>query len=251
MIALGYLNASAIGGYYQRGEKRDEEDVKAGGLRLFGVDMPRWMVHTPLFEMLQIGATLKRVQDTYEEKGKEGSKLASGLAVTKGLVEEVPFARSPEEALRALSGLKEAEKYAKNLGESFINPQFVQDFGVKIFKEEEKEEKMTRDMENQIMMNDPKAWKELQDVKNDEKAYKKKLNEEMRKQDPELYKEKEKIKAKRKELMQKYYPKKTQGSLGASSSSGSGGSLGGSSSSGSGGSLGGSSKSSGGSLGGS
>jgi len=106
-------------------------------------------------------------------------------------------------------------------------------------------------MENQIMMNDPKAWKDLQDIKNDEKAYKKKLNEEMRKQDPELYKEKEKIAARRKELMQKYYPKKAQGSLGASSSSKSGGSLGGSSSSGSGGSLGGSSKSSGGSLGGS
>jgi hypothetical protein len=140
MIALGYFNASSIGGYYQRGEKRDEEDVEAGGLRLFGEDMPRWMVHTPLFEMLQIGATLKRVQDTYEEKEKEGGKLASGLAVTKGLVEEVPFARSPEEALRALSGPKEAEKYAKNLGESFVNPQFVQDFGVKIFKEDKKKE---------------------------------------------------------------------------------------------------------------
>lgn len=140
MIALGYFNASAIGGYYQRGEKRDEEDVKAGGLRLFGEDMPRWMVHTPLFEMLQIGATLKRVQDTYEEKGKEEGKLASGLAVAKGLVEEVPFARSPEEALKAISGPEQAKKYAEDLGESFINPQFAQDFGLKILKEEKKKE---------------------------------------------------------------------------------------------------------------
>jgi hypothetical protein len=147
MIALGYFNAASIGGYYQRGEKRDEEDVEAGGLRLFGQDMPRWLVHTPLFEMLQIGATLKRVQDTYEEKGKEEGKLASGLAVAKGLVEEVPFARSPEEALKALTGPEQAKKYAEDLGESFVNPQLVQDFGVKIFKKEEKEEKIKKEKE--------------------------------------------------------------------------------------------------------
>lgn len=140
MIALGYFNASAIGGYYQRGEKREEGDVKAGGLRLFGEDMPKWMVHTPLFEMLQIGATLKRVQNKYEEKGKEEGKLAAGLAVTKGLVEEVPFARSPEEALRALSGPEQAKKYAEDLGESFINPQLTQEFGLKILKDEKKKE---------------------------------------------------------------------------------------------------------------
>jgi len=148
MIALGYFNAASIGGYYQRGEKRDEEDVKAGGLRLFGEDMPRWLVHTPLFEMLQIGATLKRVQDTYEEKGKEEGKLASGLAVAKGLVEEVPFARSPEEALKALTGPEQAKKYAEDLGESFVNPQLVQDFGLKIFKKDEKEEKPKKEKES-------------------------------------------------------------------------------------------------------
>lgn len=229
MIALGYFNAGAIGGYYQRGEKREEGDVKAGGLKLFGVDMPRWMVHTPLLECLQVGATLKRVQDTYESKGKEEGMTAAGLAVTKGLVEEVPFARSPEEALRALSGPKEAEKYAKDLGESFINPQLTQELGLKIFEEEKKEQKITREMENEIMMNDPEQWKELQDIKRDKRAYDKKLLEEMKRTDPELYREKEKIAARRKALMQKYYPKKSQGSLGGSSSSSSGGSLGGSS----------------------
>jgi hypothetical protein len=98
------------------------------------------MVHTPLFEMLQIGATLKRVQDKYEEKDKEGGNVASGLAVTKGLIEEVPFVRSPEEIIRATSSMEQAEEYAKDFGESFINPQLTKELGLKIFEEKKKEE---------------------------------------------------------------------------------------------------------------
>lgn len=142
-IAIGYFNASSIGGYYQRGEKREEDDVKAANLRVLGVDMPKWMIHTPLLEALQVGATLRRVQDSYENKGKEEGVAASGLAVTKGLVEEVPFARSPEEALRALGGTKQAKEYVRNLGESMINPQLTKEMGLEILPKEEKEEEGT------------------------------------------------------------------------------------------------------------
>jgi hypothetical protein len=142
-IAIGYFNASAIGGYYQRGEKREEDDVKAAGLRVLGVDMPKWMIHTPLLEALQVGSTLRRVQDSYENKGKEEGAAASGLAVAKGLVEEVPFARSPEEALRALGSTKQAKEYVRNLGESMINPQLTKEMGLEILPKEEKEEEGT------------------------------------------------------------------------------------------------------------
>jgi hypothetical protein len=127
-IALGYFNAQAIGGYYQRGEKRKDDEVDAGGLKLFGEDMPKWLVHTPLLECLQIGSTLKRVQDSYDKKGKEEeAKLAAGLAVAKGLIEEVPFARSPEEALRALGSTKQFKTYTRDLLESMINPQLTKE----------------------------------------------------------------------------------------------------------------------------
>ena len=142
-IAIGYFNASSIGGYYQRGEKREEDDVKAANLRVLGVDMPKWMIHTPLLEALQVGSTLRRVQDSYENKGKEEGVAASGLAVTKGLVEEVPFARSPEEALRALGSTKQAKEYVRNLGESMINPQLTKEMGLEILPKEEKEEEGT------------------------------------------------------------------------------------------------------------
>jgi hypothetical protein len=140
VIALGYFSAGSIGGFYQRGDKRDEKDVQAGGLRVLGVDMPKWMTHTPLLEMLQIGATLRRVQDDYENKGKEG-KAASVLAVTKGVVEEVPFARSPEEAIKALSSPDNFNKYFRDLGESMINPQLTKELGLQVLPEIEKKGK--------------------------------------------------------------------------------------------------------------
>ena len=140
VIALGYFSAGSIGGFYQRGDKRDEKDVQAGGLRVLGVDMPKWMTHTPLLEMLQIGATLRRVQDDYENKGKEG-EAASVLAVTKGVVEEVPFARSPEEAIKALSSPDNFNKYFRDLGESMINPQLTKELGLQVLPEIEKKGK--------------------------------------------------------------------------------------------------------------
>jgi hypothetical protein len=139
VIALGYFLSGSIGGFYQRGDKREEDDVQAGGLRVLGVDMPKWMIHTPLLEMLQIGATLKRVQDDYENKEKEGT-AASVLAATKGVVEEVPFARSPEEALKALSSPDNFKKYFRDLGESMINPQLTKEMGLEVLPKENKEE---------------------------------------------------------------------------------------------------------------
>jgi hypothetical protein len=139
VIALGYFLSGSIGGFYQRGDKRDENDVQAGGLRVLGVDMPKWMIHTPLLEMLQIGATLKRVQDDYENKEKEGT-AASVLAATKGVVEEVPFARSPEEALKALSSPDNFKKYFRDLGESMINPQLTKEIGLEVLPKENKDE---------------------------------------------------------------------------------------------------------------
>jgi hypothetical protein len=164
-IALGYFNSEDIGGYYQRGEKRKEEDVDAGGLRLFGEDMPKWLVHTPLLECLQIGATLKRVQDSYDKKGKEEeAKLAAGLAVAKGLVEEVPFARSPEEALRALGSTKQFKTYTRDLLESMINPQLTKElFDLEILpKIEGKEGKISME---ELKVKSPAMYKIIMKLK--------------------------------------------------------------------------------------
>jgi hypothetical protein len=165
-IALGYFNAATIGGFYQRGDKRDEKDVKAGGLRVLGVDMPKWMTHTPLLEMLQIGATLRRVQDDYERKDKEGT-AASVLAVTKGVVEEVPFARSPEEALKALSSPDNFNRYFRDLGESMINPQLTKEIGLQILPEIENKKagQMSEEDLEKLKTTNPEAYKKIKAIR--------------------------------------------------------------------------------------
>ena len=64
--------------------------MPAGGLKIFGFDLPRWMVHTPLLECLQFGATIGRYMDSGGTAG--GGVVQAG----KGLVKEVPFFKEPQ-----------------------------------------------------------------------------------------------------------------------------------------------------------
>lgn len=98
-MLLGFFNPAPnviqAGGYYQPGEKRQKGDVEAGGLRVFGFNVPKVLAHTPLLEVLQIGATARRVMDAALKKNHGENKavaLSSGaLAGGLGLAEETPF----------------------------------------------------------------------------------------------------------------------------------------------------------------
>lgn len=86
----GMMRPDQFGGYYQPG-KRDSKDVKFGGMRFLGVNIPVWMGHIPPLEAAQFGSTLRRVYDSMQEKGKENSVLEATKAATKGLAGEIPF----------------------------------------------------------------------------------------------------------------------------------------------------------------
>ncbi len=130
LLALGYYGYDKVGGYYQRGEQRAEGDIPASSIRMniFGheVDVPHNLLHAPVLEMVQIGATLHKLQDAYADKGKEDGTLAGVLAGTKGLAEQVPFygeLLNAGEALNAPSGFKH---YAGNLERSIFLPPDLQ-----------------------------------------------------------------------------------------------------------------------------
>jgi hypothetical protein len=93
-ILLGYFAAGSVGGYYQPG-KKDEDGVEYGGARVFGHDVPRAVLHNPLLECLQIGATIRHVSESKLRKHDENEQgLAAGTAAAAfGLIEEVPFVR--------------------------------------------------------------------------------------------------------------------------------------------------------------
>jgi hypothetical protein len=115
LLAVGYLNADSIGGYYQPGDNKDEKKPKAGTVRVFGYDMPRFLMHTPALEMLQIGATIRRVADREREKQGDAPLASGAEAAGWGLAEEIPFVGTP---LRTAETFKRGGGLRKFAGEN-------------------------------------------------------------------------------------------------------------------------------------
>jgi len=93
LLAIGFVMPNSFGGYYSRGQKRNDNDVEFGGMRFYGVDVPRWMVHNPLIEQVQIGATLRRVANSKLRKSDNKTQAfeAGALAAYLGVLEEAPM----------------------------------------------------------------------------------------------------------------------------------------------------------------
>ena len=127
-MMLGYLNPQALGGYYTG--KRKEGELEAGDIELFGTKLPHWMSHSPLFEMLQVGATLRRASDKEVLKGNEPSKTKGIPDVFKGQIKQIPFFGGGgriEEAFKGgdnfWDGLKD---YLSGTVQSITEPQILQ-----------------------------------------------------------------------------------------------------------------------------
>jgi hypothetical protein len=103
LLTIGYMNADQIGGYYSEGDKREQGDVKPGGVRILGLDVPRFMMHTPALEALQVGATIRRAMDAYGAQGKSGGLNAGLLRSGAGVAREVPFVDTAMTAADAIA----------------------------------------------------------------------------------------------------------------------------------------------------
>lgn len=92
-MTLGFCLPQNFGGYYEKGEDRKQDEPKAGGAKVFGHDVPRLLLHNPLFEAIHIGATIRRVADARTSKKQpDPNGLGTGmLAAGLGLIDEVPF----------------------------------------------------------------------------------------------------------------------------------------------------------------
>ena len=128
VMLLGFFNPQNIGGYYQQGEKRDPKDTKLGNIKLYGVEIPSFLLHNPLLETLQLGATVRRVADSKLRKSdKETRGVGAGLmAGALGLTMEVPFAREMFGELPKMFNDREQGAFWCELGKSLIVPQVAQ-----------------------------------------------------------------------------------------------------------------------------
>lgn len=124
IFALGYFNPQAVGGYYTG--KRNEQDLTAGDLKLFGVSLPHFLLHAPILEVLQMGSTLRRVQDDYAVKEKPGGTAAGISGIVKGTLEEVPFFSTTTGISQATESPRGTSKYVGDLAKSILVPPDVQ-----------------------------------------------------------------------------------------------------------------------------
>ena len=132
LLSLGYFGAGNVGGYYQPG-KRDDKDVGFGKVRIFGYDVPSYLLHNPLLECLQIGATVRRVWESKAKKSDtepQGPFVAAGAAVF-GLLEEVPFVKEQLEVAKAFDSRTRTEWAGKEAA-SLLVPQAASWFARKL-----------------------------------------------------------------------------------------------------------------------
>jgi hypothetical protein len=114
---LGYFTAKdspvKFGGFYQPGEKRKKGDVPAGSVRVFGEDVPSFLLDHPVFQAFQVGATTWRVKDSKIRKGdKDAAGWDTGLgAAALGLIDETPFGREDVEAGQIIGGDPSERQY--------------------------------------------------------------------------------------------------------------------------------------------
>jgi hypothetical protein len=101
--------------------------VKVASLRVHGMEVPSYLLHNPLLETLQLGATVRRVADSKLRKrdtgpqGIEAGLVAGGL----GLTEEIPFMREMLEVGKAFEA-NTRRAFFGELTKGIAVPQLVQ-----------------------------------------------------------------------------------------------------------------------------
>jgi len=113
LLLAGFFNPQSVGGYYQRNDKDQKGHPKFGTIKIGDWNVPTYLIHNPLLEQLQIGATIRHVADSkLRKKDKETQGVGSGvLAAAIGLTEEVPFVGQVGDLLGSLTDPYERREY--------------------------------------------------------------------------------------------------------------------------------------------
>ena len=121
LLLLGFFAYKSVGGFYDGKRKRD--DLKPGEADVFGVRVPRLLLHSPAAEILNVGATVARVAEQKihgQEKGLDEGALAAAL----GLIEEVPFLQTDIQVAKILDS-RDRPAALSNLAKSVVVPGLV------------------------------------------------------------------------------------------------------------------------------
>jgi hypothetical protein len=95
LLLVGYFNPDVVGGYYQPREKRRPGEPGPGEILVYGHAIPTYWLHHPLLEVVQLGATIRRVSDSkLRKRDLQTQGITNGMkAGLFGLLDETPMAR--------------------------------------------------------------------------------------------------------------------------------------------------------------
>jgi len=120
-MALGYFNAQNFGGFYQQQQKKKEGEPEALGLKLFDEKIPAWFVESPIFQAMQLGATVRKVKDKVVHGQEQG--IGEGLwAGALGLIEHVPLVDQSTRIDQIFKSPTERKWYVGELAKSAVDP---------------------------------------------------------------------------------------------------------------------------------
>ena len=145
---LGFFAPTLFGGFYQRGQKRPKEDVQPGDARIFGVNVPKNVLESPIAQVAQLGATIRRVSDSKLRKRDRNTQgLSEGaMAGALGLAEATPFFKESLEMAKLMNPA-ERDQWLAELAKSRIEPQLIQQIAEYLDKND-KGEKIKRKPRN-------------------------------------------------------------------------------------------------------
>src|SRR6185436_388706 len=94
------------------------------GLKLFGAKIPAWFIEAPIFQAMQIGATVRRVKDKVVKGEPQG--ISEGLwAGASGLVNDIPLASQPVRVSKLFGSKHERDYYLGELAKSTVDPALI------------------------------------------------------------------------------------------------------------------------------
>jgi GNAT superfamily N-acetyltransferase len=137
MFILGRMFSDNIGGYYQQGEKRGREDVKPGDIKIGDFEIPHYILHSPLFEVMMMGATYQRMHDKaiLEGKSDADATIAGTFDAATGLGGQIPQFQPIQDINKAMNDEFSVGNFLGGLLNRTVVPQGVKDINTLAFEE--------------------------------------------------------------------------------------------------------------------
>lgn len=124
-LLSGYLASKSIGGFYHANDHRNQDDVQPDHYRIGGIDLPSGFSHSTAAMLLNIGATVARVENETAHGQKKGMSTGA-LVASQGLIRKLPFVPAATNAVDAVHDEGGFRKYIHSMLLSSTVPALIQ-----------------------------------------------------------------------------------------------------------------------------